>query len=291
MTPGGHRSAWISLLCRGHAFLLGGYPKVFRDQFGREMQQVFRDGCRAAAASHDLLRFAGLMLWDWLRSCARERLASPRGFEIGAERTFKGWWLLVLCGVLDSMNAGMNLLMLGYGSPSSRLYRFASLNTVWDMSVLALVAGACAIAAGLWNSGRLGSWLLALHGLGLIAFGSIGVSPLVRGPLSFRPVSLLFVLMSISAGAAGLGTAHRLRSGARDRWLLNVAGAASLGFACSFPAVAFGLVRLQPPNSYWIWMSSYFWVTALCLWSMAVSLHASEPPQTASLGIGPSLAP
>lgn len=32
------------------------------------------------------------------------------------------------------------------------------------------------------------------------------LSPLVRGPLSFRPISLLFVLMAISVGAFALST-------------------------------------------------------------------------------------
>jgi uncharacterized membrane protein HdeD (DUF308 family) len=138
------------------------------------------------------------------------------------------------------------------------------------MSILALVAGACAIAAGVGNSGRGNSWLLSLHGLALGAYGLIGISPLVRGPLSFRPISLLFVLMAVSVGAFALRSARTLRSGGPDRWFLGVSGAASAVFALSFIAVDFGWVRLGPPHSYWILMSSYFAFCAIFMLYLAV---------------------
>jgi hypothetical protein len=172
----------------------------------------------------------------------------------------------------------MNLLML---SPDGSLgvRRLALPNTVWDMGVLALAAGACAIAAGLWSSGKDHSWLLSLHGLALGAFGLIAVSPLVRGPLSFRPVSLLFVVMAASIGAFALGTAQTLRSGAPERWYLGVAGAASMGFAFSFLAVGFNWVRLGPPHSFWVWMSSYFGFCAIFMLWLALRVHAGGGPR------------
>src|SRR5260370_6232850 len=124
----------------------------------------------------------------------------------------------------------MNLLMLNPDGSLS-LRRFGLPNAVWDMGMLALAAGACAIAAGVWSSGRNNSWLLSVHGLALGAFGLICLSPLVRASLSFRPVSLLFVVMAVRIGAFALGTARTLRSGAPERWLLSLAGAASIGFA------------------------------------------------------------
>ena len=193
------------------------------------------------------------------------------------------WWLLALCGVLDAMHAAMNLLMRNPDTSMS-LRRFARPNAVWDMGMLALAAGACAIAAGLWNSGRNNSWLLSLHGLALGAFGLIGVSPLVRGPLSFRPVSLLFVVMAVSIGAFALGTAQTPRSAAQERGFLRLAGAVSIGFALSFIAVGFGWVRLGPPHSFWIWMSSYFGFCAIFMLWLALCLHShlfqSSPRET-----------
>lgn len=244
--------------CRVYAVLLCAYPKEFRIRFAREMQQVFQDGCRAAAANNDLPRFLQVVFRDWLRTSLRERLAVFRNPEI----PIKGWWLLAGCGIIDAICAAMNALMV---NPSAHF--------VWDMSALALLAGACAIAAGLWNSGRGNTWLLVLHGLALSAFGLIGVSPLIRGPLGFRPVSLLFVLMAISVGAFALGAA--------DGRLASLCGAVSLAFACCFLAVGFGWVRLGPPPAYWIWMSSYFAFTALCMWSMAVHFHGSSQPGSA----------
>jgi hypothetical protein len=159
------------------------------------------------------------------------------------------WWLLALCGILEALHAAINLSM---ANPSLILRRFASTAVVWDMGILALAAGACAIAAGLWSRGKDCSWLLALHGLALGAFGVVAVSPLVKGPLSFRPVSLLFAVMAASIGAFALGS--------RGKWFPIAAGAALIGFAISFIAVGF-LFRLRPPELFFVWMSSFF---ALC---------------------------
>src|SRR5258706_6708848 len=135
----------------------------------------------------------------------------------------KIWWLLALCGIVDAIIAALHFLMLNMDR-----------SVAWDMSVLSIVAGACAIIAGVWNSGRGNSWLLSLHGLALGAFGLIGVSPLVRGPLSFRPISLLFVLMALSIGAFAWETALRTNR------FLKLCATASVCFAFSFLAVGFG---------------------------------------------------
>src|ERR1700728_2689571 len=107
----------------------------------------------------------------------------------------------------------MNLLMRNPDG-STILREFAGRSAVQDMGILAVAAGACAIAAGVWNSGREASWLLSLHGFALGGFGLIAVSPIVRGPLSFRPVSVLFAVMAVSIGAFALATARRLRPSA-----------------------------------------------------------------------------
>jgi uncharacterized membrane protein HdeD (DUF308 family) len=272
MSSGPRDSQSINRLCRVYTGMLCAYPKAFRIRFGREMQQVFRDKCRAAATSKDLSRFLLLVFWDWLRTSFRERLAVSRGLEIPG----KGWWLLALCGIIDAICGGMHLLI---AAGLITLRRVPPNIVVWvrDICVLAVVAGVCAITAGLWNSGRGNSWLLSLHGLALGAFGLIGISPLVRGPLSFRPISLLFVLMAVSVGAFALGIDQKPRGSAPDRWLLRIHGVASVGFACSFLVVGQGWVRLRPPAAYWIWMGSYFGVTAFCMLSMAVRLHRTGP--------------
>jgi hypothetical protein len=185
----------------------------------------------------------------------------------------KIWWLLALCCVLDVMHAAMNLVLLALENGSSSLGRFAPVDAVRDMGVLALAAGAFAIAAGLGNSGRSNSWLLSLHGLGLGAVGLILVSPLVRGPLRFRPVSLLFVVMAVSIGAFAWGAARSPQSGTSERWFLSVAGATSIGFAFSFFAVGLGWIRLAPPNFFY-WMSSYFGFCAIFMLWLAVRVRS-----------------
>jgi hypothetical protein len=256
MMPDSSHSRWINRLCRAYAAMLYAYPSGFRIRFSREMQQVFRERCRAAARDKELLVFGVRAFCDWLGAFAREWLAALRGRELHpTQPIIAGWLLLALCGIADAMCGAMHLYLLTLN---------VMLNAIWYMSVFALIAGTCAIAAGPWNFRRSSAWLLSLHGLALGAFGLIGVSPLVKGPLSFRPVSLLFVVMAVSAGAFALRSARAPRAGAADRWFLNLSGAASFAFAFSFVAVGFGWIRLRqltPWYFYWIWMSSYF---ALC---------------------------
>lgn len=91
----------------------------------------------------------------------------------------KVWWLLALCGVLDAMQSAMNLLMLDPDG-STILREFAGSHAIWEMGILAVAAGACAMAAGFRNSGRDASWLLSLHGFALGAFGVIALTRLSK---------------------------------------------------------------------------------------------------------------
>lgn len=84
----------------------------------------------------------------------------------------KNWWLLALCGVLEAMYSFVNLFMQ---DPDG----FLILRTqVWKSTIvllgrLALAAGVCTIAAGIWRSANGKSRLLVLNGLSLSALGLI----------------------------------------------------------------------------------------------------------------------
>jgi hypothetical protein len=195
----------------------------------------------------------------------------------------KAWWLLALCGILDVMHASINALMMnlplifrGFGSPSE---------AVRDMGLLAVSAGACAILAGLWSAGKDHSWLLSLHGLALLSFGAIAVSPLVKGPLGFRPVSPLFVAMAASLAAFALKTARAQQCSSREWRFLIAAGTASIAFAFSFIVVGFVRIipRLEPPI-FFSWMSSYFAFCALFLLWLAIRVHRRGVRQSGQTG-------
>lgn len=195
----------------------------------------------------------------------------------------KAWWLLALCGILDAMHASINALMMnlplifrGFGSPS---------DAVWDMGLLALSAGACAILAVLWSAGKDHSWLLSLHGLALAAFGAIAVSPLVKGPLGFRPVSLLFTVMAASIAAFALKTARAQQRRIREGWFLIAAGTTSIAFAVSFIVVGFVRIipRLEPPV-FFSWMSSDFALCAVFMLWLAFRAHSRGVRQSGQTG-------
>lgn len=64
------------VFCRLYSVLLYAYPADFRKEYGRSMQQVFRDRCRDAAEGGGAVRLALQMLGDWFRTTVRERASA-----------------------------------------------------------------------------------------------------------------------------------------------------------------------------------------------------------------------
>ena len=186
----------------------------------------------------------------------------------------KNWWLLALCGVLDATLAALNLFMFAWdGSPAWST--FAIRGAALLMSRIALGAGLCTIAAGIWSFGNGRSWLLVLNGL---AFSAYGLIPrLWRGPLSFLLFARLLIVMAISIGIFELLTARTVRrQHPADGWFLGLAGIASFGFAMAFLALTLGWIQLEPRPlhaSLFLWLVSYFGFSAICMLAFARRLQ------------------
>ncbi|HUI56333.1 MAG TPA: signal peptidase I [Bryobacteraceae bacterium] len=74
-------SGLIGGFCRLYSLLLYAYPRDFRRQYGRPMQQLFRDRCRDLARNPGripVLRFAAQVMTDWVRTAVRETAAAVR---------------------------------------------------------------------------------------------------------------------------------------------------------------------------------------------------------------------
>ena len=185
----------------------------------------------------------------------------------------KNWWLLALCGVLDAIYSVMNFFMQRPdGSLTLRTF-VHNRGTLVHMGMLALAAGACTIAAGIGSSRKGKSWLLLLNGLACSALGLIFT--FWTGPLAFRTVALLIVVMAMSIGIYELATARTLRRHLADEWLLGAAGVASVGFASVFFAFVFRWIKLEPgsPAQTLHWLGSYFGFSAICMLGLALRLH------------------
>jgi uncharacterized membrane protein HdeD (DUF308 family) len=180
------------------------------------------------------------------------------------------WWLLAVCGVLDAIISVLYLLMYDSDGP-------LNFTPVVLLSRLALAAGICTIAAGLWKSGKGKSWLIVLNGLALSAYGLIPL--FYRGPLSFLLFARLLVVMAISIGIFELITAralwhqHRVAAGG----FLGLAGAASFGFAVAFLALVLGWIQLERrafhPSGF-LWLCLYFGFSAICTLGLGNQRHA-----------------
>jgi uncharacterized membrane protein HdeD (DUF308 family) len=177
----------------------------------------------------------------------------------------KNWWLLALTGVLDAV---MSVTYLIIYETTPNVYRGVFVTR------LAVAAGVCTIAASIWRSAKGIPWLLLASGLVLSVYGSM---PLFwRGPLSFRLFAQLIVVMAITFGILALTIARTLRGRVADEWFFGLAGAASVGFAFAFLALAKDWIQLEHRlyhPSLFLWLCFYFGFSAICMLGSALRLH------------------
>ncbi|HEY1183069.1 MAG TPA: DUF308 domain-containing protein [Bryobacteraceae bacterium] len=186
----------------------------------------------------------------------------------------KNWWLLALAGVFDAMLSAMNFFI---ERPDGSLTLRATVrygSTLEQMGMLALAAGVCTIAAGIWSSGKGRAWLLVLNGLALSALGLI-FSFRANRPIAFRTIALLVAVMAIGIGIYELTTARALRPHGTAKWLLGAAGAVSVGFALVFLALAFRQMNVErSPLTDFLWFGSYYGFSAICKLGLALRVHS-----------------
>ena len=187
----------------------------------------------------------------------------------------RNWLLLVLCGVLNAIISVVYLIMQDTDGPLT----FYSWNaTIAFLGKLALAAGACTIAAGIFRSTNGKSWLLVLNGLALGALGVIQYG-FVRYRISFLTVALLIIVMAMSIGILELVIARTLRRQrtVADGWFLTSAGVVSAGFAFAFLALGLHWIKIDPgSHADLLWLGSYFGFSAVCMLGLALCLHGRQ---------------
>jgi hypothetical protein len=192
-------------------------------------------------------------------------------------------WLLALCGILDVIISVIYWIMYDTG-PAGPLTFHEWNGTAVILSRLALAAGVCTVAAGIWRCAKGKSWLLVLNGL---AFSAYGLIPLLwRGPLSFDLFALLLVVMAMTMGILALVIARTLRRYVADEWFFGLAGAGSVGFALAFLALVNRWIQLERRPfhpSVFLWLCFYFGFSAICMLGLALRLHRLGPSQPADL--------
>jgi hypothetical protein len=255
-----------------YRILLKAYPSGYRRKYEEAMAQCFRDQLRAANTMGKWVRL-------WLRTMADFALSLPaRHLERGLRFLgggIKNWWLLALCGVLNAIISSIYLTMYsgGDGPNFPGWYGTAML-----LHRLALAAGACTVAAGIWRSVKGKSWLLILNGL---AFSAYGLIPFLwKGFISFRVFALLIVVMATTFGILAFAIARTLRRHVADKWFFGLAGATSVGFALAFLALANRWIQLErrPVHpSLFLWFCSYHCFSAICMLGLAFRLSNLGP--------------
>jgi hypothetical protein len=187
---------------------------------------------------------------------------------LGANR-----WLLAACGVLGAVLSVIYLLMQATNGP---LTFHSWRRTIVVQGVLALAAGACAIAAGLLRSKNGRCWLMAMNGGALGALGVIQVG-FTRVPISFLTIALLVIVMAVCLGVLELGIARGMRRQGRvaDGWFFAFAGVVSIGFAAAFLALGLRWTGIEPgSHADLLWLGAYFGFGAICMLAMALHRNA-----------------
>jgi hypothetical protein len=178
-------------------------------------------------------------------------------------------WLIVLAAILQATFAILNLFMRDPDSVVLR--RFVTGNTTILQVQLALAAGLCTVAAGIWRSGRGKSWLLILNGLALSAYGLVPAIWSDR-PLSFRPLfALLLAAMATTIGTLSLADARSLRG--LGEGLLGLAGTVAIGFALAFLALDLRWIAVEQHGAFFLLLGSFFASSAICLIAAAALLN------------------
>jgi len=176
----------------------------------------------------------------------------------------KNWWLLALRGVLAAVFSVMAFLMRS-SAESITLREFATKGMVVFLGILAVAAGTCTIAAGIWSSTKNKWWLLFLDGLAIVAVGLILI---LSSRITLRTVTHLLVILAVIIGVGELLTARTLRRHVSDEWFLVLAGAASIGFA-----VAFLWFKPEEAARSLIWLGTYSAFNAICMLGLALRLR------------------
>jgi len=174
----------------------------------------------------------------------------------------RNWWLLALRGLLAAVFSVMTFLMQN-SAGSLTLREFAQKGMVVFLGILALAAGACTIAAGIWNSNK--SWLLVLDGL---AVSTAGFILILSNRITLSMTTDVLVALAIVIGVVEVVTARTLRRHVRDEWFLGLAGVASIGIA-----VAFLWVQPEEAGQVFLWLGVYSGFSAICMLGLALRLR------------------
>lgn len=168
----------------------------------------------------------------------------------------KNWWLLAVRGILAALFSVTSFLMLS-SAESLTLREFATKGMIVFLGILAVAAGACTVAAGIWSSTS-GKWqLLVLDGL---AIGAAGFIFILSNSITFRMVTYLLVLLAMTIGVMELASARMLRRHVPDEWFLGLAGAASVAFV-----LAFFWIKPAGAASAFMWLGFYSGFSAACM--------------------------
>ena len=201
----------------------------------------------------------------------------------------KRWSLLVLCSLFY---ATFSFMILFIWSPDGfrTLHTFAHFrSSIQELGLVALAAGVCTVATGIWNARKANSWLLVLNGLACSALGTMVALGASR-PVTFRSIALVIVVMALSIGLYELVAARTLPGHRVDEWLLTAAGVVSVGFAVGFLGFVFGWIRLEPSPSAqtFHWLGSYFGFSSICMLVLALGYFR---PRSAIPGAGTDALP
>ena len=188
---------------------------------------------------------------------------------------------LASAGILEAAISTIYFLMYNDGALTFHAWNGA----VAVAGELAILAGACTIAASIWKAAGGQSWMLAPNGLALGALGLMQYA-FTRFRISFVTVALLIILMALSTSMVELLLARTMRRRAHDAyaWFLGAAGIISAAFVLLFLALCFRWITMEPrAHADVLSLGCYFGWSAIGVLGMALRPHSpADLPRLAS---------
>jgi hypothetical protein len=240
-----NRARWAQSIYR---LTLRAYPARFRQAFADELSQAFRDMYEDAQARGSTAHIARLWLFalsDLVRSATQERIIAMRPIALIAT-------LMTGAAFVVSLLASLNLYMLEDQNPLTLAAYRASplLRLSYDAAYLsALVAGVmvCAVMARAFAPTG-GAALVAVAALALVVvLGGFG-GLLARAPLTFIPLFVAFVLLTLLCVFVAERATARLRQwlGARAAAVVGACVGAGVALVVNAAALAPHTIALNP---------------------------------------------
>lgn len=265
-----------------YRLLLAAYPQDFREEYGDDMLQVFRDQTLRAYRQNGMFRLWATTLLDWVQSLFEEHLQKETNMSKSTFIRISGWSLVLGAIALSMLYLSAyldeNYPLLHWEDNYGYISYISGLVVAPFLTAIGLFGLRARYGETLGNSGRTLLLLGTLIGLGLTVVGIVGEVFGLFGSFSDTSWNLLLSGVNVIIFCLALFGFMALRSRPLPRWngLPILAG-------IIFPAMVFANVVLNFSFRFSALMDITLIIQLVSMIALGVILQGDVPEQEASM--------